>query len=351
MSTTLRLSGPIDVISALPYQLGFQPTRCLVVVCITRNNLLGLIQRIDLPQEAEVEVATLSLAPALRDADPRSVLLVGYEDDKGEALPMVSSVAGLVSGMGIRVSDAIVVRNGRWYATDCTDPECCPPEGTPLPESPAIAAEYVARGVAPLPDRQALERSIETSPENLQVAAEVAKELERQFEAMREAGSSGEREEEKRQIYVEATEAWGRILTGTEDLRHDDVAAATLIVNDLAYRDALMAYMTPGMLSDDLVDTDTKGYMALLPTPTWVGSEPATRTVQHRLVTMCSLLPDEVATAPLTILGSYTWWRGDGALTTAALNRALRCNPEYRLAQLLSQMVALGIRPNAKETA
>jgi hypothetical protein len=49
--------------------------------------------------------------------------------------------------------------------------------------------------------------------------------------------------------------------------------------------------------------------------------------------------------APLTVLASFTWWRGDGALTRLALEQALESDPSYRLALLLLRMVDLSIRP------
>jgi transposase len=60
------------------------------------------------------------------------------------------------------------------------------------------------------------------------------------------------------------------------------------------------------------------------------------------------MLPDDLAAPALSLLASFTWWRGDGALARVALARALRCDPEYRLALLLQQMVELAIRPQAR---
>jgi len=59
------------------------------------------------------------------------------------------------------------------------------------------------------------------------------------------------------------------------------------------------------------------------------------------------MLPDDLAIPALSVLASYVWWRGDGALARIALARALRCDPDYRLAQLLQRMVDLAIRPVA----
>ena len=69
---------------------------------------------------------------------------------------------------------------------------------------------------------------------------------------------------------------------------------------------------------------------------------------QDALIRLCAMLPDHVAVPGLSVLASFAWWRGDDALARVALGRALRCDPDYRLAQLLQHMVDLGIRPEAR---
>jgi hypothetical protein len=66
---------------------------------------------------------------------------------------------------------------------------------------------------------------------------------------------------------------------------------------------------------------------------------------ERRLCELSAALPDRWAVPTLTVLASFSWWRGDGALTRIALDRALRVDPEYRLARLLERMVDLAIRP------
>ena len=73
---------------------------------------------------------------------------------------------------------------------------------------------------------------------------------------------------------------------------------------------------------------------------------PSLAAYEHRLCELCAALPDEWAAPALAVLASLAWWRGDGALTRVALDRALRVDPRYRLAQLLEQMVDLAIRPH-----
>jgi len=64
-------------------------------------------------------------------------------------------------------------------------------------------------------------------------------------------------------------------------------------------------------------------------------------------VKLCAMLPDHVAAPALSVLAAFAWWRGNGALARVALARALRCDPSYRLVQLLMKMVDLAIRPVA----
>jgi hypothetical protein len=69
--------------------------------------------------------------------------------------------------------------------------------------------------------------------------------------------------------------------------------------------------------------------------------DPAEAGLRH----VCANLPDHPLTAaPLTVYAALAWSGGDGTLTRAALERALRCDPQYRLAHLLGGLVDHGLR-------
>jgi hypothetical protein len=71
----------------------------------------------------------------------------------------------------------------------------------------------------------------------------------------------------------------------------------------------------------------------------------ASALVLDRLCWLARHTPADLAPGVLTLLGSYAWWLGDGALASMALDRALTINPAYRLAQLVERMVTMAIRP------
>jgi hypothetical protein len=155
----ISLSGPAELLTIIPFHLGFQPVRSVVVVCF-HGKRLGLVARLDIVDvdlAGEVVAQTL---PTLLTGSPSSVAVVGFEDEAGEALPLLDALAAGFEAARVVVRERLVVRDGRWYAVGC---DCCPEEGRLLPEEadvPAVAS-YVALGRAVLPDREGLGALVE----------------------------------------------------------------------------------------------------------------------------------------------------------------------------------------------
>ena len=145
--------------------------------------------------------------------------------------------------------------------------------------------------------------------------------------------------------------AWPRILDPDGPvITVEDEALAAMSLLDIEIRDGLVAWLCPGTLGLDKFSQDIQKLFSGLGKsldredvdPTSTGAQNG---IQARLIGLCAMLPDQDAAPALSLLASFTWWHGDGALARVALARALRCDPEYRLAQLLEQMVDLAIRP------
>ena len=374
MTTTIHLSGPADVLSVLPYQLGFHPRDCLVAVSL-HGTRMGLVQRIDLPPPEHVRDAVAAMIGPLRQDNPLAVLLIGFEEREGESRAMLDEMDSACSAHGVEVNDRMVVRGGRWFDLDCHQ-RCCPPEGLELPdpsEVPAVA-EFVGRGICPLPDRSALAERLEiSSPLLSRAVSALAGEW---LELRREASDAGEgelqegetelqeRESELHECRASELAVWSRVLSDEDDaepiqaLPPQDLAMLAVSLTDVDLRDGLIAWLCPGTLPLELIDPTLFVQMSgALLEPVWLNRDLgdseqviALQRIEHRLCELCAALPDEWAVSTLTVLASFTWWRGDGALTRIALDRALRVDPHYRLAQLLERMVDLAIRPE-RETA
>jgi hypothetical protein len=369
MTTTIHLSGPADVLTVLPYQLGFHPHDCLVVVSL-HGTRMGLVQRLDLPPPEHVGDAVAAMLAPLRREDPRAVLLIGFEEREGESRAFLDEMAGACLAYRVEVADRMVVRGGRWFDLDCIQ-SCCPPEGLPLPAPSAVpaVAEFVGREIYPLVDRSALVDQLE--PSRPLLSREVLRLADEWMQLRQEATKAGDTElstpgtettrwaRELGRFRASELILWSRVLCDRDDaepigaLPAQDLAILAVSLTDVDLRDGLIGWLCPGTLPKDLVDPVMFLQMSrALPEPPWLDADASAmaqvvgrQRIGRRLCELSAALPDVWAVPTLTVLASFTWWRGDGALTRIALDRALRAQPHYRLARLLEAMVDLAIRP------
>ena len=200
-------------------------------------------------------------------------------------------------------------------------------------------AELVGAGVAPLPSRDALTAVVQPGPD----AAEVARHIDRYL--AREDG------DDLLDLYCSA---WPVVLDTNDDA--PDVTAkvaarAVLALRNITVRDLVVARLTPGALDVTAIPGKRRGTAAHpaargMGDRHRVGPDPHDEPAAGPARRLCAMTPDSHAAPPLSVLASWAWWRGDGALARVALERALRCEPDYRLALLLERLVDLAIRPH-----
>lgn len=155
----ISLSGPAQLLAAIPYHLGFRPERSVVVVCF-HDKRLGLMARLDAAGSEHAAVAAASLLSALVREAPTSVAIVGFEQTAGETMPLSDALATVVGLERIPLRERLVVRGGWWFGIGC---DCCPAEGSPMPadaDVPALAT-FVGLGQSVLGTRDAMTRLIE----------------------------------------------------------------------------------------------------------------------------------------------------------------------------------------------
>ncbi len=347
MTAEITLRGPGDVVTALPYQLGYQPEECAVLVALDGRRV-ALVARCDLPPDDDVGATAEALTgPVLREGLGR-VVLVGYERVAQTSRPVLTALVERLESEQVEVLDVAVVRDGRRFSATCSEP-CCPPEGAPLPdpaEVPAVA-ELVARGRAPLASRAEVDRLVEADPA---ASRGVAALLRRRTRPPRPEV---------------AARAWALVLApppagGSGRLarpwaRHV-VADAAQALADIGFRDGLIGWLVPGVLPRGDLDAEVLARLERS-LPRWGGmgrwSSPLGAEVEgrelvlERLLTLCAAVPDdcpEVASAVCTVAAHVAWSDGEGAIARAALGRALRLAPGYRLAGLLARLVEHGVR-------
>ena len=172
-TTTLRVNEPREILSLLPYRLGFRPRDSAVAVSLRApRGRVGVVLRVDLPALADPEVgaqvARATVAVLGRDR-AQGTLLVVYTDadprlaDDDEATAVARAVAHYREAADAPLGDVavwVVTRTG-YLSYDCAR-SCCPPGGRPLREleSTQVSARMVLEGATVASSRDDLVRML-----------------------------------------------------------------------------------------------------------------------------------------------------------------------------------------------
>ncbi len=156
------LQKPHDLLSAVPFLIGYHPQNSLVVVAL-RGEKIGLAMRIDYPENLDpLPFQTITSHLIYEKADGALLVLYLPEDEKdGELLAKL--VASIFKKAEINVPEILIVKEERWRSLLCQDDKCCSLEGNPLPnlDHSRVAAEQVYSGkILPFKTREELENSL-----------------------------------------------------------------------------------------------------------------------------------------------------------------------------------------------
>lgn len=177
---TLRVRGPADIVAAIPYLIGFHPARSVVVMGLDpqRNGRVVVTARIDIDDVADSPATLDHTMNGIARSTATRVLVAVFDDgarpDPAElehrgvaGLPwagLAREIEQSAGDRGLEVEEMLLVVAGRSWSYQCDDPSCCPPEGRVL-ESSSVPAECTYAGLVALPDRAALEATLDPLPD------------------------------------------------------------------------------------------------------------------------------------------------------------------------------------------
>ncbi|MCW2778160.1 MAG: uncharacterized protein JWN17_1885 [Frankiales bacterium] len=310
-----RLSGPGELLAALPLLLGFPPRESLVLVCLEgERGRVGLTLRYDLPEPSLESAAVQDLAERLEAAGLRRAYAVLVTDEQAVGLPRQGLMTSLRDALPVDLVDVLLLRSDRWWSYLCDVPACCPPSGSAVPVATPtltlVRAEAALDGRAVLPSREALVRSL--APPALpgphltvlrQVQARLADEVLQQS---------------RRRVRRRLLLLWERALDAASLPPAGPAAELVLGLHDVLVRDEVL---------------------------TWsVGRSERLLTV---LLHLARSTPAPFDGPVCTCLAWTAYARGDGAIAQTALDRALATDPGYSLALLLREAVDRQVPPRA----
>lgn len=328
-TNSARISGPAELLQAVPYLIGFHPTHSLVLVGLHDERLV-VTARLDLA-DAVIGGIPHAVGAMMRGGSTSFVAVIYDDTDEdedydefGDGLRPTLAHWDVVYGalrvelgrLDAHLRDALVVSDDRWWSLTCDDFDCCPVDGRPLPDAPSsFATAAMVEGVVALPSRTALEDVLAPLADAERVRLDQAiGDAERA--AVEETLNGQARRWElsvKRAMFRAARASGEPGWTGPPD---DVVARFGAALAVTAMRDAVWL----------AVDSDRLDGRTL-----W-------RDLARRL-------PSPYDAAPLFLYGWAAWRAGDGASAGIAADRAVESRPDYHAADLLRAAVSSGVDP------
>jgi hypothetical protein len=318
-----RLTKPAEIVAALPMYLGYVPTESVVVACLHEpRGRLGLTMRFDLPAAEHGELLVREISRRVRHQGATRVLIGIYtgeaDDDERAGRWLFELLREALDGL--LITEAVLVRQGRFWSYLCDRQECCPAEGTAVADGERasavqlIAAEQAFSGRAVLQDRDALEASL-AGPTFLKARAAMqrcesatialADTIEGQSLEIARSGS--------RRLWAAAVQDFTDPPGSLDD---EQAAALAISLVDVVLRDELASSGSP----------DCSSVVAVL-------EELVRRTPTPYDAPVCALF------------GWMTYCEGGGAEVSIVLTRALASDPDYTLAHLLAHALDAQLPP------
>ena len=290
----VRLAHPRDLLSAIPYLLGFHPNDSVVVVAFHRRQV-ALTLRVDIHAIHDTLAAWARLSPPMADAGTDALAVVAYADHDAE-----SATLDFAGASPWPVLDVLRAHDGRWWSLTCPNGATCCPPGEPYVPDPAVTAPLAIGAGPPAASRDDLAACLQPGPPVLVDAVAALLPLD---------------PEPARTLLAQATvTAHAERTDGPLPL--DPAQAALLLhaISVIEVRDGCCDW------HDDAAWWLWTDLIRLGP-PGWV--------------------------APVaTLIALTAYQRGDTVLAQLATDHALGADPGYSLAQLVDGMLAAHIHPH-----
>jgi hypothetical protein len=319
----LRLRAPVDVLAAVPYLIGYQPTDSVVVLAM-RGRRLYFTVRDDLPgpdaSPDEIGGAVGDLLDMVLRQRVSGVLLVAYGPDE-RARPVLFGLRAAFEAAGLVVLEMLRAADGHYWSYLCTNPECCPPQGVAYDvHSSAVPAAATVAGCVALPDREAYEALIrpEDGPNVVAVARATVRAGDRLFTLASTGGPPA--------VLAAGRVAIDDALAGQIEggrLDDDDLAWLTVLLTSIPVRDKALSAIT--------------------------GPPPALEAHRALWMDVFRRAAPDFAAAPGSLFAFAAWRCGEATLARLALDRVLATKPDYNLAGLLHRIVVAGLPPSVLE--
>lgn len=342
---TARLATPGAVAAAVPFFFGFHPSSSVVILGLLRS---GHSPRAAISQGLRVDLDRIQRNPAgfgrwlarrLAADGVTEVLGLLYPPEPGPARlgdyrRMIAGLCAPLRQAGIATLDVLMVARSRWWSFLCENPQCCPPDGSPIDFSGSpVAALSAYTGLAIMPSREALAQAL--APHDSKVRQETEQECRRAVRRFPELKPRSTSRDRVVLSWAGVMRAWAAADEIALRVTEDAIPVAEALTGELA-----------GQLLAALPDVRVRDYLA-----GWCGGPRAGLCLDLAIELARRAVNDRQAAAGYSVGAWAAWAVGWGAWSRLCLDRAMAAMPEYSLAVLIEQGLERGVDPGMVRNA
>lgn len=343
-----------EVLTVVPYHLGYQPRESLVIIALRPESDAGSADRMKFGGLARVDLFSHGAGDPVASIIDRFAELgfdrfvrIDYQDlepsDRSgrpahamrTALPAPDAVGSAHTGVAKgTIVASLVVRHGRWASR--ARPGASPGGREPLvwndlprQRDVAAVAELVYLGMAVLESRAAFERVTDGTGIDAPGDPEVLAAL---------GGSAG-----SAAVPTERRDrAWRLLLADPSGCAAAELALAASSLLDVEYRDALLWRWFPTWPGGS-TEPPQRGFRGT-ESDRRVAAE-VSRGDLMALLGRLAALPVGLRVPMSTVIALVAWSRGWGTVASTAIEVARRLDPGYRLGRLTERLIGLLVPP------
>ncbi|MFE7277933.1 DUF4192 domain-containing protein [Streptomyces sp. NPDC057623] len=333
-SSPPKVGSPGEFAQVLPFLLGYQPEDCLVIHGVTQTGT-GPSMVLHLPEDPApwqwLAEATARRFHAIHkhgypDINDIVVFLCRTprqgqtaEEAVENLWPLGQALIDTFANLGrAPVKWVIALADNRWWSYECPYLECCEGQLIPGPDDPhSVTAQLIQLGHAPR--RSSSEITKEFQPSIPEAPTHLRRALDNESTAWAQLcrGTPAEQDEAVRPTHMLLEATMRDFREGATEIA-DDIAAR--LIHGL-HHEWLMDHGLEFIEDDDL---------------------PHARRLWAALCRRCIPPYTDAAIPALTLLAAVTWRQGDLPTARHALRQALTADPEYDLAEAITDAINSG---------
>ena len=318
----IQIDGPANLLATVPYLLGFNPEKSLVIVAVKgQHDQVVVSMTLDLPDKIEDLDANFmnNLKETLKRSGADGLVAIFYVETNPQKLQSISDLLMTEISSEFHVRDILWVCDYKWASYLCSDQSCCPQEGRELEiDKPSMAqTELVLAGRSVAPKKSDLKDFLESTTVNQELIPHLS-----QF-----ARQKAKAEHSKTLEKWESTQF--KFLTSKKAIQDLDLKLSARLLfglTDIPIRDALLAHH----IELAQINEDPNQYLFQF---------------AQKWAQVAKVAPETFRSPICTCIAVFMWQAGEGILARSAIEFALAQDPQFHLAKLINNALDSGMPP------